>query len=307
MTALLLSIIVVGFVDTPESSRLTVPAVTSGKPAAGRRVSVTPAEFAGTNVRHTIYLPKTWQPIRDDKKRWPVVVEYTGNKFPASGSTGEVEDAALGYGIGRENAIWVVLPYISEDRQTNETTWWGDEQATADYAVINVPRICEQYGGHPQQVVICGFSRGAIGVNYIGLFNDQVAELWAGFVTHDHYDGVRHWRGTSWGSPHDAYLEAATARLKRINNRPVLICQNGTTDETRTFLEPRIPLGNITFLDVPMRRIFGEFPNNVTVHPHTDRWLLVPSKEREEVSRWFNSVIGGADHERSQRLPPIAR
>lgn len=244
---------------------------------------------------------------RDDKKRWPVVVEYTGNKFPTSGSTGEVEDAALGYGIGRENAIWVVLPYISEDRQTNETAWWGDEQATVDYAVMNVPRICEQYGGHPQHVVICGFSRGAIGVNYIGLHNDQVAKLWAGFVTHDHYDGVRQWRGTSWGSPHDAYRNAATARLKRIGNRPVLVCQNGTTNETRKFLEPRIPLNNVTFLDVPTGKILGEFPNAVSVYPHTDRWLLVPSNERDSVRRWFETTIGNADHERSQQSDIKAR
>ena len=51
-------------------------------------------------------------------------------------------------------------------------------------------------------VILCGFSRGAIGVNYIGLHDDQIAALWAGFITHDHYDGVLEWKGQAWGSPY---------------------------------------------------------------------------------------------------------
>ena len=46
----------------------------------------------------------------------------------------KVEGAALGYGMARGKAIWVVLPYVAKDRRKNEITWWGDVEATVGYA-----------------------------------------------------------------------------------------------------------------------------------------------------------------------------
>ncbi len=84
------------------------------------------------------------------------------------------------------------------------------------YAKKNVPRICEEFSGDPEAVVVCGFSRGAIGVNFIGLHDEEIAKLWCGFLTHDHYDGVREWRGTDWGTPLVDYRAGAAERLRRI-------------------------------------------------------------------------------------------
>ena len=147
---------------------LTLPPLTDQGPQPGKRAAVTAPEYAGTKVHHLIVLPDDWTPDWQVKgKRWPVIAEYTGNYFPASGSTGEVEGAALGYGLARGRAIWVVLPYVAKDRTKNERTWWGDIDATVGYAKANLPRICAEFGGDPKKVVLCGFSPGAIGVSFL--------------------------------------------------------------------------------------------------------------------------------------------
>ena len=74
---------------------LVTPVMTEEKPAPGKRVRQVAPEYKGTTVYHTLYLPNDWQKA----KRYPVLVEYTGNKFPACGSTGEVKNANLGYGL----------------------------------------------------------------------------------------------------------------------------------------------------------------------------------------------------------------
>ena len=73
------------------SGDLVTPVMTEEKPAPGKRVRQVSPEYQGTEVYHTLYLPTEWQ----EGKRYPVLVEYTGNKFPACGSTGEVKDGLL--------------------------------------------------------------------------------------------------------------------------------------------------------------------------------------------------------------------
>ncbi len=277
----------------PATGDLTLPPVVAGEPAAGRRVAVTTPEYVGTGVHHTLWLPADWTPEwRSLGRRWPVVVEYAGNQAPQLGCTGRVEDAALGYGLTAGGCLWLVLPYVSADHQSNQPTWWGDEAATVAYAKTEVPRVCEQYGGDPAAVVLCGFSRGAIGVNYLGLRDDDVARLWCGFVTHDHYDGIREWGGTAWGSPLAAYRAGAAERLKRLAGRPVLVCQNGGTADIRAWVGSQVPLDGFTFLDVRVPDILGAFPNDLAIHPHTDRWLLRPSAWRDQAWAWWHKTVG---------------
>ena len=269
-----------------------LPTVGEGIPAAGKRVAVTAPEYVGTHVHHMLYLPTDWtSDWKAQGRSWPVVVEYTGNHYPTSGSTGEVDGAALGYGLCGGRFIWVVLPYVAEDHKHNAVRWWGDEQATVAYAKVNVPRICAEYGGDARSVLVCGFSRGAIGINYIGLYDDEIANLWCGFVSHDHYDGVREWQGTHWGSPLGAYRRGAAERLERLNGRPVLVCQNGGTQDIEDYLSERASLGQFTFLDVPVDQIFPDMPNDMVIHPHTDRWLLKDSETRDRALKWVQDVV----------------
>jgi len=262
---------------------LIVPAMTDAPPGPGRRVRVTPPEYAGTDVHHSLYLPDDWTP----GGRRPVIVEYTGNYFPTSGSTGEVGDAHLGFGLSAGTFIWVVLPFVGEDGRANARTWWGDEAATVAYCKTQVPRICREFGGDPDRVFLCGFSRGAIAVNYIGLHDDDIAALWRGLLSHDHYDGVKEWRNTAWGSPLDAYQAGARTRAHRLRGRPVLIMQNGSTQATRRYLDGMIHVAAFTFLDVPVSEMFPDIPDGPIPHPHTDRWPLFPHDCTTRARAWL--------------------
>ena len=103
-------------VDTGMTKDLVTPVMTNKAPAAGKRVRQVAPEYKGTDVYHALYLPVDWKP--DGK--YPVIVEYTGNRFPPGNGSGEVKDANLGYGMsGGRGFIWVVMPYVEEGRKEN--------------------------------------------------------------------------------------------------------------------------------------------------------------------------------------------
>src|SRR5439155_3747591 len=102
------------------------------------------------------------------------------NKF-GDVSLGTVEGSNLGYGLsGGSNFLWLCLPYVkvAGGRKENAITWWGDMEETVRYCKQSVRWVCEQFGGDTNRVVLAGFSRGAIAGNFIGLHDDEIAELW---------------------------------------------------------------------------------------------------------------------------------
>ncbi|MCG8508080.1 MAG: hypothetical protein MI741_02520, partial [Rhodospirillales bacterium] len=200
---------------------LVTPAMTDDEPVRGKRVRQKLAGYVDTQVYHALYLPTDWQP----GQRYPVIVEYPGNgpyrNKRGDVCTGKLEDCNLGYGIsGGKGFIWVCLPFVSEDRQRNQLEWWGNAEATVEYCKATVALICEQYGGDREAVFITGFSRGSIACNYIGLYDDEIAKLWRGFICHSHYDGVR-WNHKGRDG------ETALDRLKRLKNRPQFVSHEG--------------------------------------------------------------------------------
>lgn len=180
--------------------------------------------------------------------------------------------------------IWVVMPYVEEGRTKNAVQWWGDKQATVDYCKTHLPRICTEFGGDPANVVICGFSRGAIGSSYIGLADDEIAALWKGLFTHDHFDGQK-----TWGYP-ESDRASALKRLARLNGRPVLVCGQHASTVRDDFLKNHPGLAEFTFLDVPTTEIF-DIPEGPVVHSHTDLWMHRESSYRTQARDWLQSVL----------------
>ncbi len=268
---------------------LPIPPLVEGSPSAGKRVKVTEPEYRGTGVHHSLYLPENY----DGSKKYPILVEFPGNLHPPSGSTGDVGGANLGYALTKgRDFIWVVLPFVAEDGQGNQLTWWGDVDATAAYAKRAIPRIVEQYNGDASAVVLCGFSRGAVAVSYVGLHDDEIAKLWAGFFTHDHFDGVREWKGTEWGSPLARYREGAGVRLGRIGGRPVWAGQNVSAQDIRDFLkEEKLEGENFSVREIPIKEIFPDIPNERVKHPHTDLWPLNDSPQAKEARGWLYATV----------------
>tara|TARA_R110000850_G_scaffold256590_1_gene382532 strand:- start:705 stop:1559 length:855 start_codon:yes stop_codon:yes gene_type:complete len=268
-------------ISAAASGDLVTPPMTDEAPVAGKRVRQTAPEYEGTQVYHSLYLPVDWEPGGE----YPVIVEYTGNKFPPGKGSGEVKDANLGYGMsGGEGFIWLVLPYVQQGRLENAVTWWGDAQATIDYCKINLPRICKQFGGDPDNVFICGFSRGAIGSSYIGLADDEIASLWKGMFTHDHFDGQK-----TWGYPESDRV-SALKRLARLKGRPVLVGGQRASTVRDEYLINHLDLADFTFLDVPVIEIF-DIPEGPYLHAHTDLWMHRDSIYREQARAWLRGAV----------------
>ncbi len=254
---------------------LILPSLTKGMPAPGKRVKQTHPDWKDTEVYHVIYLPKDWQP----NKRYPVIVEYAGNgpfknRF-GDISAGHPEGSKMGYGISAGTGfIWVCIPYLNNAGNKNVTKWWGDRpkynpQPTLDYCKKVVPWICANYGGELNSVILCGFSRGAIACNYLGLHDDVIAKLWRAFIPYSHYDGVRRWPYP--GSDQ----ESALKRLKRLAGRPQFICHEGEgVGGTQKFLDNAGIKGKFIFQATGFRN-------------HNDGWLLRPSPARTAMRQWL--------------------
>jgi hypothetical protein len=133
------------------------------------------------------------------------------------------------------------------------------------------------YNADPARVVIAGFSRGAVGVNYLGLADDAVASLWAASVAYAHYDG----QPMDATNPYpDAGPPASYERLRRLGRRPQYIVAelNGSRAETEPYIEAS---------GVPINATYAEtgFCN------HNDGWVLRPSPARDALRAWFWKAV----------------
>ncbi|MEO0477226.1 MAG: sulfatase-like hydrolase/transferase, partial [Planctomycetota bacterium] len=255
---------------------LVTPPMTDEDPAPGKRVRQVAPEYKGTDIYHALYLPSDWE----EGKTYPVLVEYTGNKFPPGQGSGAVKDANLGYGLsGGKGFIWVTMPCVQKGGKKNSLTWWGDRQATIDYCKTNLPRILKEFGGDMDSVFICGFSRGAIACSYIGLADDEIASFWKGFIAHDHFDGQR-----DWGYP-EAKRKHALQRLTRLKGRPVLASGIGND-----YLKAHQDLADFTFMKPAVGEIFN-IPEGPVKHAHTDAWMHRESRDRDEARNWLRDVL----------------
>ncbi|MGP1993265.1 hypothetical protein D9V96_015410 [Zobellia laminariae] len=253
---------------------LFVPEIKEGKLEAGKRVKQTLGIYLNTDVYHLVYLPTNYK----EGKKYPVIVEYPGNGpyTSASGdvSTGQVDGCNLGYGLSEgKDFIWVSMPFISADGNENQKWWWGDIEATKRYCIDTVKEVCAKFGGDASNVILAGFSRGAIAVNYIGLHDDEISHLWKAFIVNSHYDGLK-----TWDYP-NSDKASALERLKRLNGRPQFICAEGQgTVKSKNYLHQSGIQGNFTFMNIPVRN-------------HTNTWTLYDLKERENIRTWLAETI----------------
>ena len=261
---------------------LTIPKLETGQPDIGKRVKQTIPDYEQTGVYHVTYLPTDWV----KGKRYPVLIEYAGNNYRGAYgdiSTGRPEGSNMGYGIsGGRGFIWVCLPYLNATGDDIALTWWGDSKnrtawPTLDYCNKAVPWICEKYGGDTDRVILCGFSRGAIACNYLGLHDDETAKLWRAFIPYSHYDGIATW-------PYSASdRDSALTRLKRLAKRPQFICHEITGSQfnlaaTKKWIESSNIKANLTFTETGFRN-------------HNDAWLLRTSPAREHLRAWLKRVL----------------
>ena len=201
------------------AGRIDVPDMVVGKAAPGKRVRYQLPADSDTDIYSALYLPPGWEP----GKRYPVIVEYPGNIFftsRACWSTGRPEQCVMGYGITLgKDAIWVSLPFVDRPAGEIAESGFGSNvgEDTTRYALSTIEDICTNWGGDPDNLFLCGFSRGAIACGYIGLRNEEIAKLWKGFVACQHYDGSR-WR--------ESRMEDAVKRAPRFAGRAIFQVDN---------------------------------------------------------------------------------
>lgn len=253
-------------------SDLIVPDVSEGEPGPGKRVRQSNPGYEDWDLFHVLYLPSDWKP----EGKYPVLVEYPGNggfkNRLGDISTGRVEDCKLGYGIsGGQGMIWVCLPFVNPRTRKHQLNWWGDADATAAYCRQTVKRICSEYGGDSDSVILTGFSRGAIACGYIGLRDAETAKLWRAMIPHSHYDGVR-----KWDYP-QSDRESARLRLARFAGKPQFITHELSIDETKSSMSG-LDTSQITFLALP-------YPN------HSDQWVLKDIPERQQLRNWLARIL----------------
>ena len=255
---------------------LRVPGVVKEPAAAGRRVQQTTAGWEGTAVHHALYLPVDWK----QGGAYSVLVEYAGNGGYKNSfgdvSDGTVEGSRLGYGLSAgRGCIWLCLPFIEikGGNKTNAVTWWGDVAETKRYCISTVRSVCQNWGGDERAVILCGFSRGSIACNYIGLHDDEIAGLWRAFFCYSHYDGVN----PRWPYP-EADASSARVRLQRLASRPQFICMEKSVDPIRDYLGKTGVTGDFTFLTIPFRN-------------HSDAWVLRDIPERQAARDWLQRVL----------------
>lgn len=261
---------------------LTVPKMTTGAPAAGRRVRYTTPGWENTQVYGALYLPVDWKA----GGHFPVIVEWAGNgdyhNVFGDVSAGVVEGSQLGYGITEgKQCIWMCLPYLNHAGTANVIKWWGDApkydaEPTLAYCRATVKDVCERFGGDPQRVVLAGFSRGSIACNFLGLHDDATASLWRGFICYSHYDGVT----TNWPYP-EADRASALARLDRLKGRPQFICgENSNAPLTERYLRETgsWEKGAFTVVGTGFRN-------------HNDAWVLRPSPARTKLREWLWELL----------------
>ncbi|MBI5689938.1 MAG: hypothetical protein HZC55_07535 [Verrucomicrobia bacterium] len=255
---------------------LTVPEARTETPAPGVRSVQTTSGWEGTEVHHTLYLPRDWRPGR----RFPVIVEYAGNGGYRNAygdvSEGTVEGCRLGFGItGGEGFLWVCLPFVEEveGRKRNAIKWWGSVEETKRYCLATVRDVCARFGGDERAVIFCGFSRGAIAANFIGLHDDTIAPIWRAFICHSHYDGV----SERWPYA-GADRASALVRLRRLGSRPQFISHEGSTAATEGWLRGTGVPGRWTFVPLPFRN-------------HSPDWTLRDLPARRAVRTWLATVL----------------
>jgi hypothetical protein len=246
--------------------RLDVPAIEDASPAPGKRVRYRLPGDEKNSIYSILNLPADWQ----SGKKYPVIVEYPGNVFFASAcySTGLPDQCVIGYGITKgQGAICLGMPFVDRPKGGVAENGWGKADDTADYVMRVVAEVCGKFGGDRENVIITGFSRGAIACGYIGLRNDKIAALWKGFHACQHSDGAN-WNGST--------MTGAIERAARFKGQAVF-----QTDNSQDNFQP--------VMDAMKTKVTWAQSG---LHFHSTAMFLDDRPSTQQLREWFWSLVG---------------
>lgn len=243
--------------------RIEIPEVSNNKPSSGERVKYQLSSDLSSERYSVLYLPLNWNP----DKKYPIIVEFPGNIYYTKDcySTGEPDQCQIGYGMSKgDGAIWISIPFIDYTKKENILNGWGNPDDTADYTLKTVLEISKKYQGDIKNVIITGFSRGAIACRFIGLRNKEIAKLWKGFHECQHFDGDG-WKG--------ATLESAKKRLNHLGERPLF-----QTDNHQPELKKMLKNKKVIYANSGLKF-------------HATTMFLDNRESTVALRKWFNNII----------------
>lgn len=246
-------------------------------------------QYEGTDVHHLVALPDNYS----EKNKMPVLFELTGNKWAYGNGTIEEAHFALSLCLKRDFIV-VVVPYISTSGEENQVLWWGDEKLTVSYLKDLIKSISNSYNVDMDNLFLCGFSRGAIGVSYIGLYDDEIASYWKGFISHDHFDGFREWKNTTWGTPYEKYRASAIKRLSRVHGREWYVSYNGIDKQSYQDSLKSMGVenkGQFSYQPINVTFRFPHIPNSYFKSAHNDLWPAFDLPESRNVRSWLYKML----------------
>lgn len=247
------------------AGRMDVPDVEDSAPSPGHRVQYRLGSDEKTGIYCVLHLPDDWKP----GGQYPVIVEFPGSIYFTRDcySTGRPEQCTMGFGMSRgHGAICIGLPFVDQKAGAIVEGGWGNADDTAEYAVKMVDEICARFGGDRANIVLTGFSRGAIACGYIGLRNDRIAALWKGFHASQHYDG------DGWGN---ATMEGAIERARRFRGKSVF-----QTDNSKEKFQP--------VTDAMKTEVIWA---NSGLGAHATAMFLDDRPSTQQLRQWFWSLV----------------
>ena len=158
------------------------------------------------------------------------------------------------------------LPFVDRSAGVIAEGGWGVPDDTAAYAVAMVEHVVREFAADPANVVLTGFSRGALACGFIGLRDERIAALWKGFHACQHYDG------DGWNGATEA---GALERARRFRGRAVFQTDNSRAKFQRVMDAMSVP---VTWADSGLGA-------------HATAMFLDDRPSTQALRRWFNDLV----------------
>ncbi|AQQ72497.1 hypothetical protein SMSP2_02883 [Limihaloglobus sulfuriphilus] len=267
--------------DTKEYRQfLHLPPMVNKKPAAGCNVKYQFEEFSGTGVYHSVFLPSNWQP----GGKYPVIMDIPGNPFEhywGDISSGRPESSPIGYGVSNGKAICIGLPCISPDGNSHVRAL-GDVKQTVAYMKKVAVWVSREMGGDPARMILTGYSRGGQGTAFLGRYDDEIADIWLGWL---HYDGFDmplephvHMRKYSYNVTEDDYRVDGNIikRFARIKGRSTFIVNSGYVNLFEAYNKK---------YGFPCEHVLTGSRN------HNPDWSLMETETLKQARQWYSRTL----------------
>jgi hypothetical protein len=259
-----------------DAKTLTVPMIEEGLPEAGKRVKVYLNDYPG--IYYIVFLPYNF----NKENKYGVICEVSYMEFKAW---------TLGYGICKGNDyILVSLPILNtEGTEMLDIYYPQNPLPTANCWLSILKDLNAKFNIDNNKIILSGFSRGSVCVNYIGNCNDIISSKWAAYFTYAHFEGCCQ---ITPGNLDE--------RINRMNAKKILVAvgQNDLAKicSKNAYLKlqkQKLPVTYIEHPDIQINTWINAYnPSDPWINlNHNPFWILEDSDASEEARSWLKNLF----------------